>query len=153
MTQPKCKIYYGAIIGRALCILILVFLLIISIYPVIWLLISSFKTQTEFTMNSVFSLPGSLGAGIENYADAWTTGNMGTAFINSVVCTAGSMILIVLTALPISFAIAKMQWRLSNKVATYITFGLLIPAQVALIPLFSIYNIKRITVTRLEPGD
>lgn len=149
MTQPKRKIYYGAIIGRALCLLILAFLLIISIYPVIWLLISSFKTQTEFTLNSVFSLPGSFSAGIENYVDAWTTGNMGTAFINSVVCTAGSMVLIILTALPISFAIAKMQWKHSNKVATYITFGLLIPAQVALIPLFSIYNNIGLTNSRI----
>lgn len=124
-------------------------MLIISIYPVIWLLISSFKTQTEFTLNSVFSLPGSFSTGIENYVDAWTTGNMGTAFVNSVVCTAGSMALIVVTALPISFAISKMKWKLSNKVASYITFGLLIPAQVALIPLFSIYNNIGLTNSRI----
>lgn len=136
-------------IGRFLCLFVLAFLLILSIYPVVWLLISSFKTQTEFTLNSVFSLPGSISAGIENYIDAWTTGNMGTAFVNSVVCTACSMILIVVTALPISFALSKMRWKLSRKVANYITFGLLIPAQVALIPLFTIYNNAGLTNSRV----
>ena len=136
-------------VARGICLFVLALLLLISIYPVIWLLISSFKTQTEFTLNSVFSLPGSISAGIENYIDAWTTGNMGTAFVNSVVCTAGSMLLIIVTALPISFALSKMRWKLSRKVSAYITFGLLIPAQVALIPLFSIYNSVGLTNSRI----
>lgn len=139
----------GQKVVQVVCWLILAFLLIVSIYPVIWLLISSFKSQTEFTLNSVFSLPSSLSAGIENYVDAWTTGNMGTAFVNSVICTMGSMILIIVTAMPISFAISKMRWKLSRRVEGFITFGLLIPAQVALIPLFSIYNNAGLTNSRI----
>ena len=149
MTESKKKVSIGEMIGRPVCLFVLAFLLIISIYPVIWLLVSSFKTQSEFTLNSVFSLPGSLSAGIENYIDAWTTGNMGTAFVNSVVCTAGSMVLIIVTALPISFAISKMRWKLSNTAANYITIGLLIPAQVALVPLFTIYNNVGLTNSRI----
>ncbi len=148
MAQTKSKLYFGKVC-KLLCLIVLAFLLIISIYPVIWLLISSFKTQTEFNLNSVFSLPGSMGAGIDNYKDAWTTGNMGTAFINSVICTAGSMALIIVTALPVSFAISKMQWKWSSRVSNYITFGLLIPAQVALIPLFTIYNNIGLTNSRI----
>lgn len=149
MTESKKKVSIGEMIARLVCLFVLAFLLIISIYPVIWLLVSSFKTQSEFTLNSVFSLPGSLSAGIENYIDAWTTGNMGTAFVNSVVCTAGSMVLIIVTALPISFAISKMRWKLSNTAANYITIGLLIPAQVALVPLFTIYNNVGLTNSRI----
>lgn len=134
-------------ISRMFILIVLAVLLIVSIYPVIWLIISSFKTQSEFNLNSVFSLPSSFS--FENYIDAWTTGNMGTSFINSVICTAGSMILIILVALPISFAIAKMVWKLKNKMSAYITIGLLVPVQVALIPLFSVYNTIGLTNSRI----
>ena len=80
-------------------------LLIAAIYPVLWLILCTFKTQTEFTMNSAFSLPKSFN--FENYIKAWNTGNMGTSFVNSIICTAGSMLLIVITAVPLSFALAK----------------------------------------------
>ena len=123
---------------QIIVILIIALLVVISIYPVLWLLLSSFKTQTEFSMNPVYALPESLA--FENYIDAWTTGNMGVSFLNSVLCTAGSMILIVIVALPVSFAISKMVWRLKNKTHAYIMIGLMVPVQVCLIPLFTIYN-------------
>lgn len=134
-------------LSRIIIVFILAVLLVVSIYPVIWLIISSFKTQAEFNLNSVFSLPETVSFG--NYIDAWTTGNMGTSFLNSVICTAGSMILIILVALPISFAIAKMIWKMKNKMSSYIMIGLLVPVQVALIPLFSIYNTIGLTNSRI----
>ena len=79
-------------------IILVVLLLVVAIYPVLWLILSSLKTQNELTLNSAFSLPGSFN--FENYIEAWTTGNMGSSFVNSVICTAGSMLLIVVIAVP-----------------------------------------------------
>lgn len=123
---------------KILCMLVIAVLLVLAIYPVLWLILSSFKTQNEFTMNSAFSLPESFA--FDNFIKAWTTGNMGTSFVNSLITTFGSMILIVAIVVPVSFAIAKMRFRLRNSVNRYIMIGMMVPVQVALIPLFTIYT-------------
>ena len=68
------------LISRTVSIILVVLLLVVAIYPVLWLILSSLKTQNELTLNSAFSLPGSFN--FENYIEAWTTGNMGSSFVN-----------------------------------------------------------------------
>ncbi|MED9882435.1 MAG: carbohydrate ABC transporter permease [Blautia sp.] len=123
---------------KILCMLVIAALLVLAIYPVVWLILSAFKTQNEFTMNSAFSLPESFA--FDNFIKAWTTGNMGTSFVNSLITTFGSMILVVAIVVPVSFAIAKMRFRLRNSINRYIMIGMMVPVQVALIPLFTIYT-------------
>ena len=132
------------ILSRTVSTILVAFLLVVAIYPVVWLILSSFKTQTEFTLNSAFSLPRSFN--FENYVKAWNTGNMGTSFVNSIICTAGSMLLIVVTAVPLSFALVKMKWKHRLHINRYI---LMVPIQVALIPLFTIYNNMGLTNSRI----
>lgn len=141
MTKSKISI------SRIVSIVLIALLLVIAIYPVLWLILSSFKTQNEFTLNSAFSLPSSFN--FDNYVKAWTTGNMGTSFINSIICTAGSMILIIITAVPLSFALVKMKWKQRLHVNRYILIGMMVPIQVALIPLFTIYNQIGLTNSRI----
>lgn len=112
--------------------------LVLSLYPIIWLLISSFKTTREFSLLPSYALPTEIH--YQNYVDAWTAGNMGTYFKNSIICTFGSLILIVLVALPVSFALTKMIWRGKQFFNTYFVMGLMIPIQIALIPVFQMYK-------------
>src|SRR6266849_433847 len=56
-------------------------LLIIELYPLLWLLLSSFKTTEEFSTGAFWALPASLDW--QNYALAWTSG-MSTYFLNSI---------------------------------------------------------------------
>lgn len=135
------------ILSRTVSTILVAFLLVVAIYPVVWLILSSFKTQTEFTLNSAFSLPRSFN--FENYVKAWNTGNMGTSFVNSIICTAGSMLLIVVTAVPLSFALVKMKWKHRLHINRYILIGMMVPIQVALIPLFTIYNNMGLTNSRI----
>ncbi len=112
--------------------------LIVSIYPVLWLIMSSFKTTQEFSLYPSYSLPKALH--FENYVEAWTSGNMGTFFKNSIICTVGSLILIVVIALPVSFALTKMHWKGKKFFNQYFLMGLMIPIQVSLIPVFQIFK-------------
>ena len=141
--MKKNKYLLSTVINTVL----VVFLLIVAIYPVLWLILSSLKTQTEFTMNSAFSLPQSFN--FENYVKAWNTGNMGTSFVNSIICTVGSMLLIVVTAVPLSFALVKMKWKHRLHINRYILIGMMVPIQVALIPLFTIYSNLGLTNSRI----
>lgn len=42
------------IVSRSISMILIAVLLIAAIYPVLWLILCTFKTQTEFTMNSAF---------------------------------------------------------------------------------------------------
>lgn len=134
-------------ISKVICMILVAVLLIFAIYPVVWLILSAFKTQNEFTMNSAFSLPHSFA--FDNFVKAWTTGNMGSSFLNSIVTTFGSMVLIVVIVVPVSFAIVKMRFRLRSGINRYILIGMMVPVQVALIPLFTIYTRLGWTNSRL----
>lgn len=65
---------------------------------------------------------------------------MGVYFKNSIICTLGSLVLIIAVALPVSFALTKMRWKGKKFFNSYFTMGLMIPIQVSLIPVFQIYK-------------
>ena len=123
---------------KVVSLLVIGIALIISLYPVVWLVLSSFKSTQEFSLYPTYSLPKSFH--IENYIEAWTSGNMGVYFRNSILCTLGSLILIILIALPVSFALTKMVWKGKKFFNSYFMMGLMIPIQVSLIPVFQIYK-------------
>ncbi|MFC7622714.1 carbohydrate ABC transporter permease [Microlunatus sp. GCM10028923] len=112
-------------------------LMIIGIYPVLWLFLSSFKTQREFIQESTFALPESFN--VDNYVQAWTTGNIARNFLNSAIVTAPSLTLTLLFGVGAAFAIEIMRWRGRNLTLLLFVSGIMIPGQMILIPLFMAY--------------
>lgn len=125
-------------ITKIIALLIIALALILAVYPVIWLVLSSFKNSQDFSLLPTYSLPRSLE--LSNYVDAWTTGNMAVYFKNSIICTLGSLVLIVVIALPASFALTKMVWKGRKFFNSYFLMGLMIPVQVSLIPIFQMFK-------------
>jgi raffinose/stachyose/melibiose transport system permease protein len=123
---------------RLLGTLGVILFLIIAVYPIIWLLLSSFKTEGEIALSASYALPHTLY--LENYAQAWERGKMSIFLKNSIYTTAFSLIFIVLLAAPAAFGITKMKWKLSGAVSTMFLLGIMIPVQVMLIPLFLMFK-------------
>jgi raffinose/stachyose/melibiose transport system permease protein len=111
-------------------------LLVVEIYPLLWMLLSSFKTNDEFSTGTFWSLPA--GLDWQNYAQAWNSG-MGTYFLNSILTVFPSLFLILLISLAASFALEVMVWRGRNLVLLAFLAGIMIPLQMVLLPLFTIY--------------
>src|SRR5947209_18736620 len=65
--------------------------LVIEIYPLVWLLISSFKTQSEFLTQPFWSLPST--PQFSNYVDAFTTGRLGRYILNSAIAVVPALAL------------------------------------------------------------
>ena len=59
------------------------------------------------------------------------------------------MLLIVVIAVPFSFALVKMRWKNRKRINSYVLMGMMVPVQVALIPLFSMYNAIGFTNSRI----
>ena len=115
----------------------LVFLAIVIIFPMLWILISGFKTNREIFTNP-FSLPQEWM--VSNYAMAWKYG-LGY-FLNSIFVTAVSTALTVLIALLASYGLthSRFQFRLRKPLLLFIISGLMLAPQVALIPLYSLFS-------------
>ena len=60
---------------------IIVLICMIEIYPLFWMLTASLKQQHEWSENPAYAL--NKGFYVQNYADAWTRGNMAVFFKNS----------------------------------------------------------------------
>lgn len=106
---------------------------VICIYPLIWMIFSSLKNNTEIFVTNPFGVPTVLR--VENYMRAWSKFNVLLYFKNSVVVSAVTVVLTIALALMFSYATARMQWRFSTAARIYVTAGMFIPVQIILIPL------------------
>ena len=122
---------------RARHIAAVVLLLFVVVYPLIWIVLQSFKTEGEFTLSSVWALPH--GLYFHNWTEAWTTGNIQTYVKNSALVTFPSLFFIIVLSLSAAFGLEVMKWRGRNGVLFLFIAGILIPAQMVLLPMFTIY--------------
>ncbi|GIV95257.1 carbohydrate ABC transporter permease [Chloroflexus aurantiacus] len=113
-------------------------LVLIELYPLTWLLLSSFKAPAEFSLNPIYALPE--GFYWQNYIRAWTEGRMGVYFQNSLMVTVPSLFLILCLGSMAAFGIEILKWRFNNVVLIIFLLGIMIPVQMILLPLFAIYN-------------
>lgn len=116
---------------------ILVIYAVTCIYPMIWMLLSSVKSNEELFSNT-WGLPQIFH--FENYVNAFIKGSIGRYFLNSVFTSLVSVFLCVILASMVSFAIVRMQWKLSKLVLKLFMLGMMIPMYATIIPLFSMFN-------------
>jgi raffinose/stachyose/melibiose transport system permease protein len=123
--------------GTIVIQVLIVLLVVIALYPIVWLLLSSIKAPAEFNARPMYALPE--GFYWQNYVDAWTRGNMSTYFLNSVLVTFPALLLIIVLSVSAAFAIEIMRWKFQNAVLLTFLAGIMVPAQIVLLPLFTIY--------------
>lgn len=125
---------------------VLILFAVLFLYPILWLVINSFKTNAEL-FSSPWSLPGSLG--LENYYKAFTEGNIGRYFVNSVIVTGAVVIVATVLSAMAAYGLTRLRWRLSKLVLALFLLGLSIPMHAAVVPLFAMFNKLRIVNTYL----
>lgn len=89
----------------------LVFFTVLCLYPLLWLFLSSFKTNTELYANP-WGLPESFS--FINYIQAIEEGHILQYFGNSVIIAVSAVVVSVLLNSMVSYAITRMYWRLSK---------------------------------------
>lgn len=113
--------------------LFLAILVVVYLFPLLWMLNVSLKTNKE-VFASPFALPKVIQLG--NYIFAWTTGKLGTATLNSVIVCGVTLIISMVIGAMAAFAIARMKWKFSKLTMTYFLIGMMVPVHCVLIPLF-----------------
>ena len=72
----------------------------------------------------------------ENYKSVWDGGSFPTYFKNSLIITGGSLILILALGLGASFVLGRYQFKGHGLILGFVLSGMLVPAKLAIIPLF-----------------
>lgn len=113
---------------------------VISLYPFVWVLITSLKDNNDIYGNS-FGLPRVFRW--ENYSEAWKGASAGRSFFNSLfVCMITLVILAVITSMG-SYILTRV--AKSKLLSTYFSLGLMIPIHALLIPSVLIFKYLKLT--------
>jgi raffinose/stachyose/melibiose transport system permease protein len=112
-------------------------LLIVVVYPLVWLFLGSLKSQYDYLNTPSYSLPTHWMW--SNYRAAWVTGDLGLYLRNSVTAVFPALALVILLGSAAGFGLQVMKWRLNRPVMLMFLAGIMVPSQMILLPLFTIY--------------
>ena len=133
-------------VTRMFVYFMLVVLIVICIYPLIWMIISSFKTNGEFLLNK-FGLPQKIT--FENYTEAWNRSNFPLYFANSGVTSVMALFVMIIFAAMTSYAFTRYHKPIVDKLLTYFTVGQLLSAQVMLIAVYLVAITLRLADSKI----
>lgn len=115
------------IIGsRSLYLTVLGVLGVIYSFPLLWMVLSSFKSNRQI-FDSPLALPSSIDLG--NWVDAWRIGNLGRYALNSAIVTGSSVAAILVFAAMAAFAFSRFEFRGAGVLMGVLLLGLLMPLQ------------------------
>lgn len=117
-------------------IIVLIFS-ISCVFPIIWMLYSSFKTNPEFN-RSILALPKTLH--FENYITAFKMGNIGQYSLNSLFNAVISSAIIIIFSFIVAYFIARFKFKFRKIIYITFLFGMLVPIHALLVPVFIQYK-------------
>lgn len=129
--MKKDRIFSKSISGK-LIFLMLILLSVIIIYPLLWILMSSFKDYMSIYQD-VWGLPEVWH--FDNYVRAWTRG-ISQYFVNSVIVTIATLIGVLFIASMLAFGITQLKGRIGYVAFLLVMVCLLLSPQVCVLPLF-----------------
>ena len=120
-------------VTRGVIYLILGTMAAVFLYPVVLMLLTAFKTTPEIFRNP-FGLPESWG--LETFANVWRRANFGLYLRNSLLITGASALLLLATAAPAAYALARYSFRLRGVLFLFFLAGIMIPIRLGILPLY-----------------
>ncbi|WP_136708315.1 carbohydrate ABC transporter permease [Agromyces sp. H66] len=127
--RPRLRNGYG----RPVLELVMVALTVVYLFPLYILVVTSFKRPVDVAGNPVAPPPDLY---LGNYETAWFGADLGRAMVNSVVITSLSILGAVVIGAMAAYAIVRGSRRWSTPTLMLFLLGLMIPAQLGMVPLY-----------------
>ena len=137
----------GPVAAKIAIYLVMFIFTLLAIYPLLWLVIQSFKTTQEYLTSSKLAMPKRWFTG--NYSYAWQMGKFGILLLNSVFYTAVTVISVVVLGFMAGFAFAKIKSKATPILHGIFIIGILLTLQSIMVPLFLMVNAVGLYNTRL----
>lgn len=129
----------GKKIRHVVKLIVLILLFICFIFPFILVLINVFKTKGDITSNPL-ALIGEHGFTFKNFPEAMRKMNFGSAFLNSFIITVCSTVFTILLSSMTAFLMVRNKWKVNGILFGLMIASMVIPFQVLMIPLVSLYG-------------
>lgn len=109
-------------------------LIVIWLFPFLWLVITSLKMENEVVTKTFSFFPKN--PTLYNYTKALTSTHILDWMLNSLLVSAITMMLTVLVDAPIAYAFAKINFKGKNILFWCVMAGMMVPFQVLIVPLY-----------------
>ena len=114
---------------------LLCFYFVLVVFPMFWLFYSSLKPDRDIFLYP-FQLPSPTNLRFDNYRHAWVDAHFNDFFLNSLIVTIATVVLTTFLASMTAYAVSRFRFPLSKGILFYFLAGLMIPLQLAIVPLF-----------------
>jgi raffinose/stachyose/melibiose transport system permease protein len=118
--------------------ILIIFFAVYTLFPLLWLLSSSLKTNFEFLTKSPFALPAK--PQWINFKNALTVAGLGRMLLNSVFVGIVATLVNVIIASMGAYCISRFRFRGRESIYTLFTAGILVPLSALMVPYFVIIN-------------
>jgi ABC-type glycerol-3-phosphate transport system permease component len=125
----------GLAVPRVLLVVVLLGYALWTLLPMLWVAYSSLKTDAAI-LREPLAFPSWAEADFGAYRRAWHGARLGDYFLNSAFVTAVSVALILALGAPAAYALARFRLPFGRGAYALFLAGLMIPAQLAMVPLF-----------------
>lgn len=118
-----------------------------ALFPLYWMIISSFKSQDEILLLKPTFWPKEFH--FENYANVLRKVDFAKYYLNTFIMTAGTMTCQIVTGIFAAYGFSKGQFKHKNALFVVVLGALMIPIQVRFIPIYIMFAHWRLTDTFL----
>lgn len=115
-----------------------IFFILIWLFPLVWMLITSLKAESEVVTRTFTFWPQH--PTIANYSKAFTSTYILNWLLNSLIVSAMAMLLTLIVDAPIAYAFAKIPFKGRQLLFWAVMGGMMVPFQVLIVPLYLQFN-------------
>lgn len=118
--------------NKVLVSIIMIIIGLSFLFPMYWMINLSFKSKSEVYINP-FGLPKKWV--FNNYGDALEKFNFVRYLSNSLIYSVSTIFITVFFGCMLAYCLSRMNWKFKGFAFSYISMGLIVPAQVVIIPI------------------
>lgn len=123
-------------VGKSIIYILLAVVAFVWVYPFIWMITASLKTQDEFFASGLSLIPKSLN--FENYVRAWNNANFGVYFKNSIIVTVSVVVIVLLATSAAGYVMGRYAFVGKKLIMGIFMASITIPLVFTVIPIYEL---------------
>lgn len=123
-------------LGKYIIYMLLAVVAFVWVYPFIWMITASLKTQDEFFASGLSLIPKSLN--FENYVRAWNNANFGVYFKNSIIVTVSVVVIVLLATSAAGYVMGRYAFVGKKLIMGIFMASITIPLVFTVIPIYEL---------------
>lgn len=123
-------------VGKTVIYVLLSVVALIWMYPFIWMISASLKTQSEFFASGLNLIPESLN--FDNYVRAWNNANFGVYFKNSIIVTVSVVVIVLLSTSAAGYVMGRYVFVGKKLIMGIFMASITIPLVFTVIPIYEL---------------